>query len=230
MGMELKHPVLNQAAFDSSFTNEGGFDSTTRFLKNITGLWLLQECKKEWDKSECHSFADLVEMSKEADPFKALVDPDHPDFMNPLDMTDAISTYCQSTGQKQPGNIAEFARCIFESLALKYKYTLDLLLEAHPAAPEKIHIIGGGTQNELLCQYTANATGLNVIAGPAEGAALGNILVQAHASGKLNGIQEIRKVSRLSVETKIYFPQDQETWSEAYQNWLNVALKKGESE
>ncbi len=222
MGMELNQPVLNQEAFKSSFTNEGGFDSTTRFLKNITGLWLLQECKKIWDKTECLTFADLVDKSKEAKAFQSLVDPDHPDFMNPANMADAISKYCVSTGQKEPEKIGDFARCIFESLALKYKYTLDLLLKAYPGNPNKIHIIGGGTQNELLCQYTANATGLRVIAGPTEGAALGNILVQAFASGKLSGIKEIRQIASNSVETKTYFPEDQEIWTKAYMAWLNI--------
>ncbi len=222
MGMELDEPVLNEAAFTASFTNEGGFAGTTRFLKNITGLWLLQECKKVWDEDQPISYSELVNKSIDALPFQSLVDPDHQDFMNPDNMQEAIANYCQRTGQEIPDGIPGFARCIFESLALKYKYTLDLLLKAHPAQPEKIHIIGGGTHNELLCQYTANATGLNVIAGPAEGAALGNILVQAYAAGKISGVYEIRQLARNSVITKNYQPEDQESWSKAYNQWLKL--------
>jgi rhamnulokinase len=160
MGMELSHPVLNRSAYEGPFTNEGGFAGTTRFLKNITGLWLLQECKKKWDMKEEMSYAQLVEKSLEATAFRSFVDPDHPDFMNPEDMEKAIADYCLNTGQPAPLSIAEVTRCIFESLAMKYRYTLDLLLKASPANPDRLHIIGGGTQNEVLCQYTANATGL----------------------------------------------------------------------
>jgi len=225
MGMELAKPVLNEAAFSGSFTNEGGFANTTRFLKNITGLWLLQECKKIWDKEEKISYSDLVEMSTNAPPFQSLVDPDHQDFMNPENMVDSINSYCQRTGQEEPEEIAGLTRCIFESLALKYKYTLDLLLKSNPASPKVLHIIGGGTYNELLCQYTANATGLSVVAGPAEGAALGNILVQAFASGKVNGAEEIREVAKLSVQTKNYQPEDQSLWSEAYKKWMKTIFE-----
>lgn len=222
MGMELKTPVLNEAAFEGSFTNEGGFGDTTRFLKNITGLWLLQECKKNWDKKENISFPELVEMSKTATPFQSLIDPDHSDFMNPENMEKAISDFCQRTGQEKPQGIAGITRCIFESLALKYRYTLESLLKAHPASPNILHIIGGGTYNELLCQYTANATGLSVVAGPAEGAALGNILVQAYAMGEIKGTEDMRDIARKSVETKSYKPKDEQVWSEAYNRWLQL--------
>jgi len=225
MGMELNKPVLNQEAFDSLFTNEGGFNSTSRFLKNITGLWLLQECKKIWDKTHNYSYSELVDLSLKATSFRSLIDPDAPDFMNPGNMLTAIKTYCNQTKQNVPENIGEFARCIFESLAMKYKYTLDLLTKAYPSQPSKIHIIGGGTKNELLCQYTANATRLKVIAGPTEGAALGNILVQAYASGDLNGIEEIRRVASESVETKTYFPEDTELWADAFNQWMKTCMK-----
>ncbi len=222
MGMELNKPVLNEHAFTGSFTNEGGFDGTTRFLKNITGLWLLQECKKIWDNKEILSYSELVEKSTNAPPFQSLVDPDHQDFMNPANMQEAIINYCRRTDQVPPAGIPEFTRCIFESLALKYRYTLELLQKAHPSKPQKIHIIGGGTHNELLCQYTANATGLNVIAGPAEGAALGNILVQAYAAGKVGGMNEIRQVARNSVQTKSYKPENMESWEQAYKQWKKL--------
>ena len=214
--------MLNEEAFKASFTNEGGFDGTTRFLKNITGLWLLQECKKVWDKEKSFSYSELVDMSLDAPAFASLVDPDHSDFLNPDNMQEAIINFCKKTGQAIPKGIPGISRCIFESLALKYKYTLDLLLKAHPAKPENIHIIGGGTQNELLCQYTANATGLNVIAGPAEGAALGNILVQAYAGGIINSLDEIRELARNSVQTKDYKPENPDSWREAYDQWLKI--------
>ena len=222
MGMELAEPVLSKEAFEGSFTNEGGFEGTTRFLKNITGLWLLQECKRIWDQSHDYSYSELVDLSLKAKPFATLVDPDDPGFMNPGDMVKAINEYCANTGQKQPSSAGEYSRCIFESLALKYRYTLEQLLKANPAEPSVLHIIGGGVQNETLCQYTANATGLKVIAGPVEGAALGNILVQAHASGELNGYSEIRAVSRKSVETKVYNPKNSEEWAEAYDKWIRI--------
>lgn len=222
MGMELNEPVLGKEAFEGSFTNEGGFEGTTRFLKNITGLWLLQECKRMWDKKHEYSYSELVDRSLKAMSFRTYIDPDSPDFMNPGDMVKAINEYCEKTGQAQPESVGEYSRCIFESLALKYRFTMEQLLKANPAEPSVIHIIGGGVQNETLCQYTANATGLKVIAGPVEGAALGNILVQAHASGELNGFKEIRDVSKNSVETKVYEPEDMEVWAEAYDTWLGM--------
>jgi len=224
MGLELSHPVLNKPAYEGPFTNEGGFAGTTRFLKNITGLWLLQECKKKWDRNGSVSYPELVKMSLEAPAFRSMVDPDHPDFMNPEDMESAIKGYCKNTGQPVPGSVAEVTRCIFESLAMKYRYTLEMLLKASPGEPDRLHIIGGGTQNRILCQYAANATGLKVIAGPAEGAALGNILVQAHASGKVNGIGRMREISGSSVDTMVYNPEDGQLWHQQYLRWKNIIL------
>ena len=205
MGIETRKPLVNKETEEMNFTNEGGIEGTFRFLKNITGLWLLEQCRKEWEHENL-SYDRLMDMAKAEETSQSFVDPDAPDFMNPENMVEAISNYCSRTGQKAPETIGQFVRCIFESLALKYKYTLDLLKKVSPHPIEKLHVIGGGSKNAYLCQLTANATGIPVIAGPAEGTAMGNLLVQAMALGHISSLADIRKVVRNSVETQTYLP------------------------
>ncbi|OGD20430.1 MAG: hypothetical protein A2W03_01800 [Candidatus Aminicenantes bacterium RBG_16_63_16] len=216
MGIETAEPIITHAALEANFTNEGGVSETIRFLKNIAGLWLLQQSRKEWARDEELSYAQLADLAAGAKAFRSLVDPDWPEFLNPPSMPDAIRQFCLLSGQPAPAAPAEFARCILESLALKYRFTLDQLRRLTDRRVEMIHVIGGGSRNELLCQFTADATGLPVVAGPAEATATGNIMVQALGLGYVRSLAEIRSVVRRSVELKAYAPQAREDWESAF--------------
>ncbi len=222
MGVELDEPILTPDSFRFSFTNEGGIEGSTRFLKNITGMWLLQECKRIWDLDKAHDYASLAEMSKKAKGFRSLIDPDDPSFLNPENMIHSIQNYCEKTNQPKPETIPEITRCIFDSLALKYKYTLDQLLQITGKKINKMHLIGGGSQNQVLSQFTANALGMEVIAGPAEGTALGNLLLQAKAIGQVKNKEAIRSIVKRSVETKSYHPKQEAAWAKAYQRYKQI--------
>jgi rhamnulokinase len=225
MGIETKKALIDKETEAMNFTNEGGVEGTFRFLKNITGMWLLEQCRKDWSSQKDYSYTELVDMAKAEKPFRYFVDPDAPDFMNPESMADAIKKYCSRTGQTSPETAGQYVRCIFESLAMKYRYTLDLLKRVSPHSIEKLHVIGGGSRNAYLCQFTANAIGMPVIAGPAEGTAMGNLLVQAMALGYLKSLAEIRQVVRNSVVTETYQPQDVDQWNKAYRQFLAVIGK-----
>jgi len=224
LGIELDKPCLTKEAYEAAFTNEGGVDSTIRFLKNITGLWLLSECKKIWDQEKNYSYAELTKLSESGTAFASLVDPDDPRFSNPDNMISSIQNYCTETNQSVPESVAEISRCIFESLALKYKSTLDKLLNVTGRTVNRIHLIGGGSKNQVLCQYTANATRLKVIAGPAEGTALGNILMQARSLGAIDSLTEMREIVSNNVETQTYLPEDQEEWNSAFKKFEAIIL------
>ena len=212
MGLESDQPLISKEILDLNFTNEGGVEGTTRFLKNIMGMWLLQECRRIWSKEINYSWNEMVELSILAQPFKCLIDPDDPIFLNPGSMPEAIRTFCLKSGQATPESHGEYIRCIFESLALKYRVTLDSILSVSNQKIGKIHLIGGGANNELLCQYSANAIGLPVIAGPTEATAIGNILLQAKALKVVDSLQEIRLMVENSFETKVFLPEDAEHW------------------
>lgn len=223
MGFESEHPVINNTSARLNFTNEGGVGHTFRVLKNIMGLWLIQECKRIWDgQQKEYTFPELVEMSQQSTAFRSLVDPNDLRFLNPESMPEAIAQFCKETKQPVPQQPGEFARCIFESLALAYRKTVDGMKEISDKQIDRIHIIGGGSQNELLCQYTANATGLPVVAGPAEGTALGNIMVQALAQGYVKSLAEIRKLIRNSFSFKTFEPKEVNKWDDAYQRFLKL--------
>jgi len=217
MGIEVDDPIIDEESFDLNFTNEGGVDGTTRFLKNITGMWLLEQCRKEWEAAgKSYTYQQIVEMSNSAEGFLMFIDPDDLSFANPESMTTAIACYCQRTKQRVPVSDAEFVRCIFDSLALKYKYVLECLKKMAPFPVEKLHIIGGGSQNNLLNQSTANSTGIPVIAGPCEATAIGNVMMQAKGIGIIHSLQQIREVINNSVTPEIFYPQDTQLWNEAY--------------
>ncbi len=221
MGVENRRPIISAKSFEYNFSNEGGPQGTFNFLKNIMGLWILQQCRKAWSKpGEEINYSDLISMALLAKPFKTFIDPDYKGFYNPEDMAGEIDSYCVKTGQEPPEIIGEYVRTILEGLAFKYRYVLDQLNEISGKTIRKIHIIGGGAQNKLLCQFTANVTGLPVIAGPVEGTAAGNILMQAMALGHLNSLFEIREVVRNSFQTKIYKPEQTEKWNTAYLKFL----------
>jgi len=216
MGIESPEPLVTEETLALNFTNEGGIDGTTRFLKNIMGLWLIQECKRQWDLEGNLSWSDIVETARRATPFVSLVDPDDQSFLNPADMPAAIRAYCARTGQPVPVSQAAIARCIYESLALKYKFTLEQIEKVVKKPVEKIHIIGGGANNRFLCQLTANATGLPVLAGPVEATAIGNILLQARGLGYLESRTEMRQIVSGSFGVIQYLPANTRDWEENY--------------
>ena len=222
MGIELKAPILTQDALRFNFTNEGGLEDTTRFLKNIAGLWLLQQCRKEWDAAGRISYEELARSAETAPPFQALIDPDWPEFLNPESMTSAITRYCRKTGQEPPSSKPEFVRAILESMALKYRQTLEELEQTTSQSVDRIHVIGGGSRNRLLCRFTAEATGRPVMAGPSEATAVGNILGQALALGHVRSLAEIREISRKSTDLTFYEPRQTLAWEAAYQRFRHM--------
>jgi rhamnulokinase len=222
MGIEVNEPIISDKAREYGFTNEGGVNGTIRFLKNISGMWLLEQSKKTWDCNQKYSYEDLINLAEKAAPFESFLDPDAPEFANPPDMVVAIFDFCRNTGQRVPQSIGQTVRLIFESLAMKYRHTMELLKEFSPNPIEVLHVIGGGCKNEMLNQFTANAIGIPVIAGPAEATALGNIMVQALAMKKVDSLAEIRKIIFNSTELKKYTPEDSMEWDRAYPEFLKV--------
>jgi rhamnulokinase len=223
MGIELQHPLVTEASIRMNFTNEGGVDGTIRFLKNITGMWLLEQCRKEWEADGFHySYPEITALPDSAEAFRSLIDPDDPAFAHPERMTKAIESCCQKTGQPSPDTHAAYIRCIFDSLALKYKHVFKQLQSMADFTIDKLHVIGGGSQNSLLNQLTANATGVPVIAGPAEATAIGNALVQAKGLGILHSLPEIREIVRHSFPPALFYPQETGVWEDAYKRFLIV--------
>ncbi|MHA1144216.1 MAG: rhamnulokinase [Candidatus Helarchaeota archaeon] len=228
MGLELKQPIINDAVLDCNLTNESGAFGTTRFLKNIMGLWLIQECKNLWERRNGKkiSFDDISKWAEKAEPFKTHVDPDDIAFLNPPNMIEALLDHVEARNQKPPTEMGEVARMIFEGLAFRYREVLEQLQKFSPDRIEKIYIVGGGSKNELLCQFTANATGLPVDAGPAEATAIGNILMQAIATKQLKSFKEMRKIVRNSFEIKTYLPKNVSEWDEMYETHLKIVKGK----
>jgi rhamnulokinase len=223
MGLELEAPLVNEKAFRYNFSNEGGAERTFRFLKNIMGLWLIQQCQRQWEGSGMKiSYPELIEKAGRATPFRTFLDPDYEGFFNPQDMTSAIDGFCRLSAQQKPRDEGEYSRVIFESLALKYRHVLDQLTEVSGKEISTIHVIGGGSRNELLCQFTANATGKKVITGPAEGTAAGNIFMQAVAHGHIGSLGEIREIVKNSFKLNSYYPEDSNIWDNAYRDFLKV--------
>lgn len=208
MGVETEVPILTKESFENNFTNEGGVEGTTRFLKNITGMWLLEQCRKEWEKAgRSYTYSEIVKMAEQIGESSFIVNPDDPRLANPASMCKSIAGICKENGQQTPVSDAEFIRCIFDSLANRYKDILSQLSGMIPFSIEKLHIIGGGSQNALLNQYTANAIGLPVVAGPSEATAIGNCMMQAKAAGLVADRWEIRKIVAESFPTQTYLPE-----------------------
>ncbi|HHV93994.1 MAG TPA: rhamnulokinase [Firmicutes bacterium] len=226
MGVEVKNPIVNEQSLANNFTNEGGVCGTYRFLKNIMGLWLVQQCRRSFRRTgNEYSYQELTEMAKSAKPLQAFIDPDADEFMNPPDMPEAIQDFCRRTDQPIPETEAELVRCCIESLALKYRWTVDRLAEITGRPARIIHMVGGGTQNELLCQLAADATGLPVVAGPIEATAAGNILMQAMALGEIKSLEEARQLIRRSFPVKVYEPQDKGPWDQVYPKFNALVVK-----
>jgi len=223
MGIESDHPIISEQTRKLNFTNEGGVDGTTRFLKNIMGMWLIQEVQRIWkDEGTNYSWPEMVELARQSEPFKFLINPDDSMFLNPRDMTQAVRDYCYQTAQGTPHTHGETIRCIYDSLALKYRYTLEQIREVTDQPIEVIHIIGGGANNEFLNQLTADSTGLNVIAGPTEATAIGNILIQAKALGYVDSLTEIRQIVCQSFDLIKFHPSKEFDWDAAYDRYLYI--------
>lgn len=217
LGAEMPAPVITDRSRDLNFTNEGGVDGTFRLLKNIGGLWLLQACRRAWsERGTTWSYGDLVEAARdERHAFRVVLDPDDPAFLNPPDMVAAIDAYCARTGQPTPDEAGGYARAILESLALKYRVVLDALEDVSGCAFRTIRIAGGGARNTLLAQFTADATGRIVLAGPVEATALGNIAVQMVATGAVASIADARAAIDRSFPPDRYEPRPSEAWDRA---------------
>lgn len=226
MGIESKDAIISDRSFQLNFTNEGGIEGTTRFLKNITGMWILEQCRKEWKtKGKDYNFEQLATMELSAPAFRSFINPDDACFANPTSMLEAIDDYCQKTGQLIPEDDTQVARLIMESLALRYRTVFGWLKELASFPLEKLHIIGGGAKNSLLAQWTANSLGVPVLTGPTEATAIGNIMMQMKAIGKVNDIHEMRSLISRAVTLKVYIPEDVELWDEAYRKYKNYCEK-----
>ncbi|MEK7765953.1 MAG: FGGY-family carbohydrate kinase, partial [bacterium] len=207
MGIEAAEPVITDASLALNFTNEGGLGGTIRLLKNIMGLWLVQECQRQWEREgTAYRWEDLLARAEAAPPFAALVDPDAPEFLAPGDMPAALRAWCARAGQPAPDGVGPLVRCCLESLALKYRVVLDHLESLAGRQLETIRIVGGGSLNALLCGFTADACRRPVVAGPVEATALGSIMVQAVATGRLGSVAEGRRAVAASVERKAFAP------------------------
>jgi len=220
MGVELPRAIVNDKSFAHEFTNEGGVENTIRLLKNIMGLWLVQECKRQWQREgQDLSYGELAAMATAAQPFFGHVECDCSDFLAPGDMPSRINKHLTETGQQPTEDKGQMVRLVLESLALKYRSTLEAIEDITGQTIDVLHIVGGGIQNELLCQFAANAIGKKVITGPIEATASGNILMQAKAAGQIQSIAEARQIVRNSFDLKEYQPQDSALWARKYEEY-----------
>jgi rhamnulokinase len=228
MGAELDAPLINELALRYNFTNEGGVGSTIRFLKNIMGLWLVQECRRTWERAgQSYGYEELARLAEAAPAFVSLVDPDHTSFIFPPNMPAALADFCKRTGQPVPVEPGAVVRCTLESLALRYRWVLEKLEELLGRRLDVIHVVGGGSQNALLCQFTADACNRPVLAGPVEATAIGNVLVQAVGLRLVGSLAEAREVVRSSFEVRTYSPRNPEIWGEPYQRFLTYVGSGG---
>ena len=224
MGIETKDAIINELSYERNFTNEGGIEGTTRFLKNICGMWLYERCRKEWPEEVRQlSHPELQGSAMQIEAFRSIINPDDAQFANPASMIEAIQAFCHKTNQPIPETPAEICRCIFDSLALRYKQVFQWMQEFAPFKLETLHIIGGGSLNRYLNQFTANATGATVLAGPQEGTAIGNIMLQAKAAHLVSDIWEMRQIIANSLELVKYEPADSEAWDQAFQRFQSIS-------
>ena len=228
MGLEVPEAILTEKALSLNVTNEGGVDGTYRLLKNIMGLWLVQQCRSSFERAgRNYDYGTLAKLASEAPAFRCLIDADDSRFLAPDDMASAIASWCRETGQPEPASDGEFIRCCLESLAIKYRRELRGLEQLTGEAVEVVHIVGGGTKNELLNQFTANACACPVVTGPVEGTALGNVLIQARSAGEIGSLAEIRNVVRNSSVVSRYEPADRDQWDAADARLTELATRIG---
>ncbi|MBM3701464.1 MAG: rhamnulokinase [Actinobacteria bacterium] len=225
IGQETKSPIINDETMKAGFSNEGGAEGLNLFVKNITGLWIIQQCRERWIKDEGSdiSWDEIVKMSFSAEAFKSFIDVDDPVFSKPqVDMPKVLQEYCKNRGQNIPEGIGEISRCIYESLAMKFRHDLDALEKLTGDKIELLHLVGGGIQNKLLCQWTADVTGSPVVAGPTETTSVGNLLMQLKGTGEIKTLEEGRKISLASSKVTSYQPKDKNRWDEAYSRYLKM--------
>ena len=222
-GTELDKPIVNETSMNINITNEGGFDGSTGFLKNIIGLWLIQESRRQWKREgKEYSYADLEKLALAAEPFKCFIDPDAPEFVPHGNIPERVREFCRKTGQYVPETVGEIMRCIYESLAMKYRLTFEKLRECTERDYPVIHVIGGGTKDGLLCQMTANSCDRTVKAGPIEATVMGNVAVQLMSDGSVKNIGQARKIVAESSELKTFEPKDTDKWAGAYEDFLRI--------
>lgn len=224
LGVEIPEPLCAPGVLRANYTNEGGVDGSIRLLKNIMGLWIIQECKREWDRrGDAVDFAGLVERAKRAPAFQAVIDVDDDVFLAPGDMPARVQDYCRRTGQSVPEGRGEISRVIYESLALKYRWAIERLEKDILKRPVSVlHIVGGGSKNAMLNQFTADAIKRRVVAGPGEGTVIGNLLVQAQAVGAIDGMKALRRVVADSFPVETFLPTDSAAWDAAYERYLRL--------
>ncbi len=223
MGVEVAEPVITERSLDYNLTNEGGVGNRFRLLKNIMGLWLVQECRREWEREgRPYTYGELTDLAAAAPAFGSLVDPGDERFLHPGDMPARMRAFCRETGQPEPADEGALVRCALESLACEYRRVAGILDELTGRRADTIHIIGGGCRNRLLNRLTADATGRRVLAGPVEATAMGNILVQAMARGELASLAEGRALVAASVEPDAYEPESDPAWDEACERYLEI--------
>ena len=228
LGTEVSQPIINAEARRLNFTNEGGVCGTFRLLKNIMGLWLLQSCRRDWSaEGKEFVYADLTALARSSPPFRSLVDPDHPSFLHPQNMPEAIARFCVERDQPAPTDPAATTRTVLESLAFKYRFVLERLEGLTGRKYEEIHIVGGGAKNELLNHFTADATGKRVVAGPVEATALGNIGMQMLATNAVSSLEEVRTVIARSFPAQVYEPRDHDQWDRAYTRFQQYCAASG---
>lgn len=228
LGAEIDQPCITDETRDLGFTNEVGVDGTIRFLKNIIGLWLVQECRRTWEaEGTKYDYPALIQLATEAKPFGPIVDPDDPRFVKPGDMPKKLADACREAVQPAPEGVGATVRCAYESLALEYRHVLDKLEKALGRRFKILHVVGGGSQNPLLCQLTASAVGRPVIAGPAEGTAIGNCLIQARGLGAVKDRAHLRQIVRNSFDLRRYDPQDAAQWEKHFARFLDLKRRAG---
>ncbi len=221
-GAELSNPLVSEESLENNFTNEGGVFGTIRFLKNISGLWILSECKKLWDVKKPCTYEQLNQEADQSKSFRFFIDPDNPLFLNPENMLEAIKQFWKKTNQDIPNSRGDMVRCILESLAMKYRYVYKMLANILGQSFKTIHIIGGGSQNQLLSQFTANSTALEVKTGPVEATAIGNLLLQAASQNQKIDFSALRSIVRNSFDIQTLTPQDTSAWDDAYTTFLEI--------
>ena len=223
MGIETKQAIIDERSYELNFTNEGGIEGTTRFLKNICGMWLYERCRKEWPEEVRQlSHPELQGSAMQVEAFRSIINPDDAMFANPPSMIKAIQQYCRDTQQTVPETPAEICRCIFDSLALRYRQVFVWLKDFAKFDLSMLHIIGGGSLNKYLNQFTADALGVEVLAGPQECTAIGNIMLQAKASGDVADVWAMRRIIAASVEMVKYEPKDKELWDKGFAKYIEI--------
>lgn len=220
VGVEVHEPVITDITFAANLTNEGGVDGTFRLLRNVTGLWLIHECQRAWAlEGHDYSFDQLIALAKQAPALQSFIEPNDPAFGEPGDMVARVRAFCAHTGQMEPVEPGEVVRCVLESLALKHAQTVDLLASVTGTSPRELHVVGGGARNELLCRWTADASGRPVHAGPEEATLLGNLLVQAMSLGEITSLAEAREIAAASFAPTTYEPHETPAWQEAREHF-----------